>query len=78
MGDKVRTEEQLLADWRAFQRLLAMTAPDHPSRPYLSEVVQHTERRYWRQVHLRRLTDSGDVPAASSQADDPLWTTAGW
>ena len=55
MGGRVRTEEQLLADWRAYLRLLVRTAPDHPSRPYLLEAVRRTEDRYWRRVRLRRL-----------------------
>jgi hypothetical protein len=55
MGDRVRTEEQLLADWRAFLRLLVRTTPDHPSRPFLVEAVRRTEDRYWRRGRLRRL-----------------------
>ena len=55
MGGKVRTEEQLLADWRAYIRLLVRTAPDHPSRPFLVEAVRRTEDRYWKRVRLRRL-----------------------
>ena len=51
---RVRTEEQLLADWKAFLRLLVRTAPDHSSRPYLLEAVRRTEDRYWRRVRTRR------------------------
>ena len=61
MGGKVRREEQLLADWRAYMRLLVMTAPDHPSRPYLLEAVQRTEGHYWRRMRLRRLAADGET-----------------
>ena len=55
MGGTVRTEEQLLADWRAYMRLLVRTAAGHPARPFLMEAVRRTEDRYWRRVRLRRL-----------------------
>ena len=57
MVDRARTEQELIADWKAFMRLLARTAHDHPSRPYLVEAVRAMEDRYWRGVRLRRATN---------------------
>ncbi len=57
MVDRARTEQELIADWKAFMRLLVRTAHDHPSRPFLMEAVRAVEDRYWRRVRQRRATD---------------------
>ena len=55
MADRARTEQELIADWKAFMRLLVRTAHDHPSRPYLMEAVRAVEDRYWQRVRQRRM-----------------------
>ena len=55
MADRARTEQELIADWKAFMRLLVRTAHDHPSRPLLMEAVRAVEDRYWQRVRRRRV-----------------------